>query len=67
MKIKAVVHEAEEGGYWAEVAAIPGCVSQGETIDELLTNLREAIEGCLAIDITPPTPGGKERILDIAV
>ncbi len=67
MKIKAIVHEAEEGGYWAEVPAIPGCASQGETIDELLANLREAIEGCLAIDIAPPTPGGKERILDIAV
>ena len=43
MKIKAIVHEAEEGGFWAEVPAIPGCATQGETIDELLANLREAI------------------------
>jgi predicted RNase H-like HicB family nuclease len=50
MKIKAVVHEAEEGGYWAEVPAIPGCASQGETLEELLANLREAIEGCLSVD-----------------
>ena len=48
MKIKAIVHEAEEGGFWAEVSAIPGCATQGETIDELLANLREAIEGCLS-------------------
>jgi predicted RNase H-like HicB family nuclease len=48
MKIKAVVHEAEEGGLWAEVPAIPGCASQGETLDELMQNLREAIEGCLS-------------------
>lgn len=67
MKIKAVIHEAEEGGYWAEVPAIPGCGTQGETMEELLANLRDAIEGCLSIDIAPPVPGGKERILDIAV
>ena len=47
MKFKIVVHEAEEGGYWAEVPAIPGCASQGETMDELLANIREAIAGCL--------------------
>ncbi len=47
MKIKVVVHEAEEGGYWAEVPAIPGCSSQGDTYEELLKNVQEAIEGCL--------------------
>jgi predicted RNase H-like HicB family nuclease len=50
MKIKVIVHEAEEGGYWAEVPAIPGCATEGDTWDELLTNLYEAIEGCLSID-----------------
>ena len=49
MKIKVVVHEAEEGGFWAEVPAIPGCASQGETMDELLRNVQEAIEGCLSV------------------
>ena len=44
MKIKVVVHEAEEGGYWAEVPAIPGCATQGETFEELLQNLYEAVE-----------------------
>lgn len=67
MKIKVVVHEAEEGGFWAEVPAIPGCATQGETMDELMRNLHEAIEGCLAVDVAAPTPGGKERILEIAV
>jgi len=47
MTIKIVVYEAEEGGFWAEVPAIPGCATQGESLDELLRNLREAIEGCL--------------------
>ena len=67
MKLKAVVHEAEEGGFWAEVPAIPGCASQGETMDELLANLREAIEGCLTVDVAPPEPDARQRILEIAV
>ena len=46
-QIKVVIHEAQEGGYWAEVPAMPGCATQGETLEELLLNLYEAIEGCL--------------------
>jgi len=67
MKIKVVVHEAEEGGYWAEVPSIPGCATQGETFEELLQNLYEAVEGCLGVDIE--TPGGTDggRVLEIAV
>ena len=67
MKIKAIVHEAEEGGLWAEVPAIPGCATQGETLEELTRNLHEAIEGCLSIDVVETRPGGKQRILEIAV
>jgi predicted RNase H-like HicB family nuclease len=67
VKIKVVVHDAEEGGFWAEVPAIPGCATQGETMDELLRNLHEAIEGCLSVDIAEPKPDDKQRILEIAV
>jgi len=49
MKLKVILHPAEEGGYWAEVPAIPGCATQGETFEELLANLYEAVEGCLAV------------------
>jgi hypothetical protein len=45
LRIKVVVHEAEEGGYWAEVPAIPGCVTQGETMEELMANVHEAHSG----------------------
>lgn len=51
MKIKVIVREAEEGGFWAEVPAIPGCASQGETFEELLQNLYEAVEGCLSVNV----------------
>ncbi len=67
MKIKVVVHDAEEGGFWAEVPAIPGCATEGDTMDELMANLHEAIEGCLSVDIAPPKAGGTDRILEIAV
>ncbi len=52
MKIKAIIHKAEEGGYWAEVPSIPGCATQGETFDELLENLRDAIEACLSVNVS---------------
>jgi predicted RNase H-like HicB family nuclease len=47
MTLKAIIHEAEEGGFWAEVPALPGCVTQGETREEIEENLREAVEGWL--------------------
>lgn len=67
MKIKAIVHKAKEGGFWAEVPAIPGCATQGETMEELLKNLREAIQGCLSIAVEKPKRFSKDRILEIAI
>ena len=67
MKLKVVVHEAEEGGYWAQVPAIPGCATQGETFEELLRNLYEAVEGCLAVDVEAVDLATQDRILEIAV
>ena len=51
MKLQVVIHEAEEGGYWAEVPSIPGCATQGDSFEELLSNLYEAVEGCLSVEI----------------
>jgi predicted RNase H-like HicB family nuclease len=67
MKLKVIVHEAEEGGYWAEVPAIPGCATEGETFEELLQNLYEAVEGCLAVDIDESETTAKDRVVEIAV
>ena len=66
MKLKVVVHEAEEGGYWAEVPAIPGCATQGDSFEELLKNLYEAVEGCLAVDLES-AESVDGRIIEIAV
>lgn len=67
MKLKVIVHEAEEGGYWAEVPAILGCVTQGENFAELLTNIYEAVEACLSVDIAEIEISANDTVLEIAV
>lgn len=62
MKIKVVVHEAEEGGYWAEVPAIPGCATQGETREELMANVHEAIAACLSSNPNLPARAGQKPL-----
>ena len=63
-----VIHEDPEGGFWAEVPALPGCYSQGETVDELKHNIREAISGVLAVlHEEGRAPDSKIQILDVAV
>jgi len=47
MKYKVVIHKAEEGGYWAEVPAVSGCFSQGETVDEVMENIHKTLAACL--------------------
>ena len=67
MKLKVVVHEAEEGGFWAEVPAIPGCATQGDTFEALLANLYEAVEAGLSVDLDQIEIANNDRILEIAV
>ena len=67
MKLKVVIHEAEEGGYWAEVPAILGCATQGDTFEELLQNIYEAVEACLSVDVEDVKASDKHKILEIAV
>jgi predicted RNase H-like HicB family nuclease len=67
MQLKAVIHKADEGGFWAEVPAIPGCATQGETREELLANLREAVEGCLAVDVEDAKKTGRDEVIEITV
>ena len=55
MKSDVVIHQAEAGGYWAEVPSIPGRVTQEDSIEELLKNVREAVEGRLSVDV-PDVP-----------
>ena len=67
MKLKVVIHTAEEGGFWAELLAIPGCATQGDTFEELLRNIYEAVEGCLSVDDEDIQLDTNAQILEIAV
>ncbi len=66
MTLRAIVHDAEEGGFWAEVPALPGCFTQGETMSELEANLREAIQGWLLAADSDEVQT-TERFLEVAV
>ncbi|HJX85513.1 MAG TPA: type II toxin-antitoxin system HicB family antitoxin, partial [Candidatus Angelobacter sp.] len=57
----------EEGGFWAEVPAIPGCATQGDTFPELLQNLYEAVEGCLSVDVSSVKKTDRDQVVEIAV
>ncbi len=65
--LKVLIHAAEEGGYWAEVPALPGCVSQAETVDELRTNIREAIEGWLLAGNGSEKLESADQVIEVAV
>lgn len=67
MKLKVVIHKEEDGGYWAEVPAIPGCATQGETFEELLSNIYEAVEGCLSVDMESLKTSDTDRVMEIVV
>ena len=67
MTLKVLIHKAEEGGYWAEVPALPGCVSQGETIDDVRANVREAIEGWLLGEERTTQADAADRVLEVTV
>jgi predicted RNase H-like HicB family nuclease len=67
MTLKAIVHEAEEGGFWAEVPALPGCVTQGETMEEITQNLREAVEGWLSVETPEGEVGNNDRVIELAL
>ena len=65
MKLKVLIHKADEGGFWGEVPALPGCYSQGETVPDLLTNLREAI--FCHLDVSLPPEADKLEVQEVEV
>ena len=64
---KIVVHKDPTSGYWAEVPALPGCVSQGETLAELQDNIHEAIEGYVKLMLEDGEQPEEVQILEVAV
>jgi predicted RNase H-like HicB family nuclease len=69
MEYSVIVHEAEEGGYWVEVPALPGCYSQGETVEETLEHVKEAIGLYLEVlrEDGRPVPRDEEVVFKVSV
>lgn len=67
MKLKVIIHQAEEGGFWAEVPALPGCATQADTLPELEARLREAIEVWLeaAADLAGAKPDPHDKTVEV--
>jgi predicted RNase H-like HicB family nuclease len=65
MKLQVMVHPAEEGGFWAEIPAFAGCVSEGETLEETLLNIKEAAEGWLEVTALRITNETQAQIAEI--
>jgi len=63
MKLRVVIHPAEEGGFWAEVPGFPGCVSCGDTLEETRANIRDAFEGVFEVmqEMAKPDPEFRTR------
>ena len=66
MKLKVIIHKAEEGGYWAEVPSIPGCVTQAEDFESLIPNIYEAVEGCLSLDLDTSSMSKDSKVMELA-
>ena len=67
MKYKVVISEGEDGWYVVECPSIPGCVSQGKTVDEALANIKDAIQGCLDVLNERIKLKGKEKVMEVVV
>ena len=67
MKIKAIIHPAEEGGYWAEVPALPGCITEGDSMDEVINNLQDAIQGWFEVANESQKPDSTSRLIEIPI
>ena len=67
MQIKAIIHPAEEGGYWAEVPALPGCITEGDSMEEVINNLQDAIQGWLEVAIESKIVDEKSQVIEIAI
>ncbi len=65
MRLKVLLHPAEEGGFWAEVPSLPGCVSQGDSRDEAVANIREAAEGWLEVSAEQAEPDPLAQVVEV--
>lgn len=66
-RLNVIVHRAKEGGYWAEVEGLPGCITEADTIDELHKNVQDALCGWLVAQIPERAIAKPEQVKRQAV
>ena len=71
MRYTVILEQEADGGYVATVPALPGCVSQGDTRDEVMENIREAadlyIEDCIAAGDPVPAEAGPASLVNVVM
>jgi len=67
MKFKVLITNGEDGWYIAECPALPGCVSQGKTVDQALENIKDAIQGCLEVRNERAVAKAEQRVVEVTV
>jgi len=67
MKLKVLISEGEDGWFVVECPSIPGCISQGKTVEEALANIKEAIEGCMEVMGEQVLAGNGSRVIEVVV
>lgn len=67
MTVKVIIHKEENGSYWAELPALKGCYSQGETLDEIQINIKEAIELYLSEDVNDSNLGHDDEVIEFVI
>ena len=67
MKFKVVITMGEDGWYIVECLALPGCISQGKTVDQALENIKDAIQGCLAVRNERVVEEAEQRVVEVII
>ncbi len=67
MKLKVLISEGEDGRFVVECPSIPGCISQGKTVEDALANIKEAIEGCIEVMEERVQAREGSRVMEVVV
>ncbi len=67
MTLQMKVHKDKVSGFWAEIPSLPGCFSQGESIEELKENMREAVEGWLKVNQEEIKSNGEFEVMELSL
>lgn len=65
MRLKVVVHQKDDGSFWAEVPAVPGCAAEGRTYSEMMESLADVVESCLNSPVENVKTDDHTRVIEV--